>query len=144
MRATLPLLRLLLAVTSCMALADASSPVGNWMNISDKTKKAEAVIQIWEEKGELHGKLTKLLDSKDTLCTSCKDERKNKPLIGLEIIWGVKKDGDIWSGGKILDPDSGDIYSVKMELADGGQKLKVRGFMGFSLLGRTQTWVREQ
>ncbi|QNM97967.1 DUF2147 domain-containing protein [Chitinimonas koreensis] len=140
---TRPLLAGLVALAATAALADAT-PVGTWKNVSDKTGKPEALIQIWDEGGVLHGKLVKLFDSKDTLCTKCKGDKKNKPLIGLEIIWGVKQDGDEWNGGKILDPDNGDIYSVKMETADGGQKLKVRGFMGFSLLGRTQTWLREQ
>ena len=123
--------------------ADANSPVGFWKNVSDKTGKAEAIIQIWEEGGELKGKLVKLFDPKDTVCSACRDDKKNKPLVGLEIIWGVHRDGDAWDGGRILDPDSGDIYKVKMSLAEAGQKLNVRGFIGFSLLGRTQTWVRE-
>ena len=143
MHLTRPLLASLLALAISPAFADANSPIGNWKNISDKTNKPEAIIQIWEENGELKGKLTKLFESKETLCTACKGDKKNKPLIGLEVIWGVKKDGDEWAGGKIMDPDNGDIYSVKLALADGGQKLKVRGYMGFSLLGRTQTWVRE-
>ena len=143
----------LVAYASCMLTltlgmparaADSGSPVGYWMNVSDKTGKAEGVIQIWEDKGEYHGKLVKLFDPKDTVCTKCEDDKKNKPLIGLEIIWGVHRDGDLWDGGKILDPDSGEIYRVKLEMADGGQKLKVRGFIGFALLGRTQTWTREQ
>ncbi|HEY9103743.1 DUF2147 domain-containing protein [Chitinimonas sp.] len=134
----------LMALGMAAAQADALSPVGNWKNISDKTKKVEAVIQIWEEGGEYKGKLVKLFDSKETTCSACKGDKQNKPLLGLEIIWGVKKDGDEWNGGKILDPNSGDIYSVKMSLAEGGQQLKVRGFMGFSLLGRTQIWLRDQ
>jgi uncharacterized protein (DUF2147 family) len=123
--------------------ADANSPVGLWKNVSDKTGKPEAIIQIWEEGGELKGKLVKLFDPKNTICTACPDQKKDKPLIGLEIIWGVHHDGDVWDGGRILDPDSGDVYKVKMSLTDAGQKLNVRGFIGFSLLGRTQTWLRE-
>ncbi|GAB3245980.1 DUF2147 domain-containing protein [Chitinimonas naiadis] len=144
MNLTRLLLPSLFAIAVNMAQADTNSPVGSWKNISDKTKKVEAVIQIWEEGGELKGKLVKLFDPKENICSACKGEKKNKPLVGLEIIWGVKKDGDEWNGGKILDPDSGDVYSVKMQMAEGGQQLKVRGFMGFALLGRTQTWLRDQ
>ncbi|PHV10778.1 DUF2147 domain-containing protein [Chitinimonas sp. BJB300] len=134
----------LLLLDTGPVLADVNSPVGSWKNISDKTKKVEAVIQIWEENGELHGKLTKLFESKETNCTACKGDKQNKPLLGLEIIWGVRKNGDEWTGGEILDPSSGDIYSVKMRLAEQGQQLKVRGFLGISLFGRTQTWLRDQ
>ncbi|MBV8657715.1 MAG: DUF2147 domain-containing protein [Burkholderiales bacterium] len=123
--------------------ADADSPIGYWRNVSDKTGKVEAIIQIWEERGEYKGKLIKLFESKDTVCSHCHDDKKDKPLIGLEIIWGVHQDGDEWNGGRILDPESGDVYKVKMTMADGGQKLNVRGFIGFSLLGRTQTWLRD-
>lgn len=133
----------LLTLATTLALADSNSPVGNWKNISDKTNKPEAIIQIWEESGELHGKLIKLFDQKETLCKACKDDKKDKPLIGLEILWGLKKDGQEWEGGKILDPDNGTIYSAKLALIEGGQKLKVRGFLGFSLFGRSQIWVRD-
>lgn len=132
-----------LILSAGTAYADSQSPVGNWKNISDKTGKTEAIIQIWEENGELRGKLSRLFEPKETVCSACKGDKQNKPLLGMEIIWGVKRKGEEWGGGKILDPNSGDIYSVKMSLAEGGRQLKVRGFMGFALLGRTQTWLRE-
>ncbi|MGQ5524859.1 DUF2147 domain-containing protein [Chitinimonas sp. PSY-7] len=145
MRLHISLIYMLLMLAAFPALAtEATSPVGFWKNISDKTNKAEAIIQIWEENGELHGKLAKIFDPKEATCTACKGSKKDKPLIGLEIIWGVKKNGDEWTGGEILDPSSGDIYSVKMSLAEQGQQLKVRGFLGISLFGRTQTWLRDQ
>ncbi|WP_269532101.1 DUF2147 domain-containing protein [Chitinimonas sp. BJYL2] len=132
----------LLALTAPLALAD--SPVGIWKNVSDKTGKVEALIEISDVKGELRGKLVKLMDPKETVCKECPGDKKNAPLMGLEIIWGVKKDGDEWAGGKILDPNNGKIYSVKMALLEAGKKLEVRGFLGFSLLGRSQVWHRDQ
>ena len=70
----------------------------------------------------------------------------SQPIVGLEIIRDAKKaDGkDVWEGGHIVDPDNGKIYKLKMTPIEGGKKLEVRGFIGFALLGRTQTWVRVQ
>lgn len=139
-------LRLALAAAA-LALAahaaDHDSPIGYWKNVSDKTGKAEAIIQIFQEGGELRGKLVNVFDAKEPNCSKCKGVLKDKPLVGLNFMWGLKQDGSEWNGGKIVDPNDGSEYNVKMELADGGQKLKVRGFIGFALFGRTQTWLRE-
>ena len=78
------------------------------------------------------------------LCKECKDERKDKPVIGMAILWGLKKDGDTWAGGEILDPKNGKIYRCKMTLSADGKSLNVRGFIGISLLGRTQIWLRQE
>lgn len=123
--------------------SDLDSPVGNWKNISDKTGKAEAIIQVYQEGGEIRGKLVNVFNPPEPNCTKCKGALKDKPLVGLPIMYGLKPDGSQWDGGKIIDPNDGSEYNVKIELADGGQKLKVRGYIGFSLFGRTQTWVRE-
>jgi uncharacterized protein (DUF2147 family) len=119
------------------------SPIGNWKNISDKTGKVEAIIQIYQDGSELKGRILTLFDPPEPNCTKCRGPLKNKPLLGMSILYGLKQDGSEWNGGKILDPNDGDEYNVKMELADGGKKLKVRGFIGFSLFGRTQTWLRD-
>ena len=74
----------------------------------------------------------------------CDGDRKGKPVNGMTILWGLKKDGDSWANGKILDPHNGKVYSAKMKLVEGGRKLEVRGFLGVSLLGRTQVWERQQ
>ena len=74
----------------------------------------------------------------------CKDERKDQPLVGLVFMRHMKVDGGEYRGGDILDPDNGSIYRCKLRLEDNGRKLKVRGFIGFSVFGRTQTWEREQ
>ena len=77
-------------------------------------------------------------------CGHCPGELKNTPLIGLRILWDLKKDGAQWSGGKVLDPETGKIYKCVIAVEDGGKKLKVRGFIGFSRLGRTQYWLRDE
>ncbi len=78
----------------------------------------------------------------NAICTLCTDDRKNQPVMGMQVIRGMKPDGNGWDGGTIIDPKTGKIYKLKMHLEDGGQKLVVRGFIGISLFGRSQTWVR--
>lgn len=121
------------------------SPVGVWNSVDDKTKELKSEIVITENAGVLSGKISKLLrkDAKqDDVCRECTDDRKDKPLIGLEIIRGAKKaDGkDVWEDGKILDPENGKTYALRMTPIENGSKLEVRGSIAF--FGRTQTWVR--
>ena len=123
------------------------SPVGTWNTIDDVTKAIKSEIVVTETAGVLSGKVTKLLrkdvDQK-AVCNECTDDRKDKPLIGLEIIRGAKKaDGkDVWEEGKILDPENGKNYTLRLTPIEGGKKLEVRGsVLG---IGRTQTWVRVQ
>jgi uncharacterized protein (DUF2147 family) len=119
------------------------TPIGVWKTIDDETKEAKSHVEIFESKGVLYGKIIKLLlKPPDTVCDKCQGSRKNKPVLGMIILWGLKQDGKEYTGGDILDPDKGKTYSCKIEVLDGGQKLKVRGFIGFSLLGRTQFWYR--
>ncbi len=122
-----------------------NTPVGKWHSIDEKTKEIKSEITITESSGVLTGKVSKLLRKEakqDAVCEECTDARKGKPIIGLEIIRGAKKDGDnnVWTGGKILDPENGKEYTLKMTPDDGGKKLAVRGSIG--PFGRTQTWVR--
>ena len=129
-------------------IAAAGSPVGTWRSIDDKTKQERSIITITEENGELKGVVEKIFDQPGDdpahLCKECKDERKDKPVIGMAILWGLKKDGDTWAGGEILDPKNGKIYRCKMTLSADGKTLNVRGFIGISLLGRTQIWLRQE
>ena len=123
------------------------TPEGLWRNIDDKTGEAKAEIRIRDNAGALTGVLEKRLakDAKpDDLGKECSDDRKDKPLLGLEIIRGAKKaEGkDVWEGGKILDPENGRNYTLRMTPVEGGKKLEVRGSIG--PFGRTQTWVRVQ
>ena len=123
------------------------SPVGHWHTLDEKTNEVKSQIVITESGGVLTGKIEKLLrkDAKqDAVCDECSDDRKGKPLLGLEIIRGAKKaaDKNVWEDGKILDPENGKNYTLRLTPIEGGKKLEVRGSIG--PFGRTQTWVRTQ
>ena len=123
----------------------AASPVGLWKSVDDETSKPKSLIRIIEAGGILSGKVEKILTEKtDATCDKCTDDRKDKPVQGMTIITGMKKDGEGWGGGEILDPNNGKVYRSQMTLVEGGKKLEVRGYIGIPLLGRTQTWVREE
>jgi uncharacterized protein (DUF2147 family) len=128
-----------------VALA-ADSPVGRWKTIDDETNKEKSVVEVYEAGGKLYGKIVQLLEEKDggvgKLCTKCTGSDYNMPVVGMIILKDLKKDGDEYTGGTVTDPNNGKTYKCKIEVADGGEKLKVRGFIGVSLLGRTQIWHR--
>ncbi|HLM43704.1 MAG TPA: DUF2147 domain-containing protein [Archangium sp.] len=130
------------------ALAQAPSAVGRWTTIDDETKKPKSVITIYEEGGKLFGKIEKLFrepnEEQNPLCDKCEGALKNQPITGMVILRDLKKDGDEWTGGTILDPANGKTYKAKIAVQDGGKKLKVRGYIGMALLGRTQHWVRAE
>ena len=129
---------------------DYKSPVGIWKTIDDETGDVKSIVTIEKRNNELTGKVVKILKlspdvkgTPDTVkCLKCTGANKDKLIKGMTILWGVSKDGNEWTGGKILDPKTGSIYSVKLYLDETGKKLNVRGFIGFSLLGRTQVWQR--
>jgi uncharacterized protein (DUF2147 family) len=125
--------------------AGQNTPVGKWHSIDDKTKELKSEITVTETAGVVSGKVTKLLRKEakqDAVCDKCSDDRKDKPILGLEIIRGAKKEAneDVWTSGKILDPENGKEYTLKLTPEEGGKKLAVRGSIG--PFGRTQTWVR--
>ena len=137
------------AATSIVAVSAMaqSTPVGLWRNVDDKTGEVKAEIRIAETGGALLGRIEKSLrkDTKpDAVCDECSDDRKGKPIAGLEIIRGGKKteSKDVWEGGKILDPENGKEYRASFTPVDGGKKLEVRGYLG--PFWRTQTWNRVQ
>ena len=123
------------------------TPVGTWKSVDEKTGQPKSQIVIEDHGGVLQGRVQQLLrpgaDPK-ALCVECKDALKDQPMVGLPIIQGAKKaaDKDVWEGGKILDPENGKFYTLRLTPIDGGQKLEVRGSIG--PFGRTQTWVRVQ
>ena len=124
-----------------------STPVGLWRSFDEKTGEAKAEVRIAETSGMLSGKIEKRLlktAKLEDVCIECSDDRKNQPLLGLEIIRGAKKaEGrEVWEGGKILDPENGRSYTLKMTPVEDGKKLEIRG--SFGPFGRTQTWVRIQ
>jgi len=125
-----------------------NSPIGRWKTVDDATGKIKSVVTIWEEAGKLYGRIQKLVDpdpkDPNPRCTPCTGEQKGRPVVGLQILWDLQKDGNAWSGGTILDPENGKTYKCLLSLEDGGEKLKVRGFLGVPLLGRTQYWLRDQ
>jgi uncharacterized protein (DUF2147 family) len=123
-----------------------TTPVGFWNTISDVTGKPTGLVEIREENGELVGIVRGILvsaDAEDSICTKCRGDQKGKRIVGMVILRHMHRDGDEWSGGEILDPETGKTYRAKLKLTDGGKKLVVRGYVGLSLFGRSQTWVRQ-
>ncbi len=128
--------------------AVAPTPAGRWRTIDDKSGKPKSVLFLWIKDGKLYGRIDTILnpdpDNPNHKCIHCSGDMKDKELLGMQILWDMKPTGDTWSGGYIFDPDNGSTYRCVMELQDGGKKLKVRGFIGVSLFGRTQYWYREE
>ncbi|MFN0203350.1 MAG: DUF2147 domain-containing protein [Bacteroidia bacterium] len=123
----------------------AQTPIGRWKTIDDETGKPKSIMKIWEDKGKLYGVVEQLFrepnEDQDPICDKCTDYRKNKKIKGMILLSGLSKSGKEWSGGTITDPNNGKTYScyISMESPD---KLKVRGYIGVSALGRTQYWHR--
>ena len=119
------------------------SPIGTWKTIDDETGKEKSHVEIFEKDGMLYGKVIKILTKgkENSKCDKCKGALAGKPIKGLVILSGLKKDGNEWSGGKIIDPNSGKEYKASLRL-NGKDKLDVRGYVGISLVGRTQTWQK--
>ena len=125
-------------------IAAEPSPIGLWKTIDDHTHKPRGIVRIYEENGVFLGKIENSFDPEERVahCGKCADDRKNAPIMGLVIMRGIMKHGSEYSGGEILDPDTGWIYRCRFTLSSDGEKLFIRGFLGLSLLGRTQTWFR--
>ena len=130
------------------AQANDASPVGLWKAIDDNSGKPTALIRITEERGELRGKIEQLFrapgEDPNPKCTLCSDARKDQPIIGMTIVSGLKKDGDEYKNGEILDPNNGKIYKSKLSVHDGGKKVEVRGYVGVPMFGRSQVWLRQE
>ena len=134
-----------LCLFSALAHAQAT-PTGLWKTIDDETKQEKSLVRITESNGVYGGRIEKLLNPQmkpDAVCDKCSDDRKDKPVLGLTIIKGVKQNADDkakWDGGEILDPNNGKTYKVRLTPVDGGKTLEVRGFIG--PFYRNQTWTR--
>ncbi len=141
MKKTLSALALSFAAVAAFAQA---TPVGLWKTIDDETKQERSHVRISESGGVLSGKIEKLMDAtkQDAVCDLCTDVRKGKPVLGMTIVEGVKKNAgeDYWDAGSILDPNNGKVYKVRMTPKDGGKALEVRGFIGPFF--RNQQWIR--
>jgi uncharacterized protein (DUF2147 family) len=139
-----------LAALAFVASAQAGelSPVGRWRTFDDSTGHESGLIEIAKVGDVLEGKVVRIIpragESADPVCKKCDGPEKNQHVIGMKILKGFKHDGEEWDSGTILDPRSGTVYSSELRLDDGGRKLLVRGYIGISLLGRTQTWLREE
>lgn len=135
-----------IGISSFGAMAQ-MTPVGLWKTVDDSSGVVTSEIRIVENAGVVSGKVEKILDPKakqDDKCVECKDERKDQPILGMEILRGLKKaDGkDVWEGGNVLDPNNGKVYRATVTPIEGGTKLQMRGYIGFFY--RTQTWIRVQ
>jgi uncharacterized protein (DUF2147 family) len=118
------------------------SVLGVWKTIDDKTKDAKSHVKVYEKGGKVYGKVIKLLPAATTkVCVDCPGNKKGKSLIDLDILWDMAKDGNVYDDGEIVDPANGKVYTCKMYLKD-KNTLIVRGYLGISLLGRSQTWYR--
>ncbi|MBF4471302.1 DUF2147 domain-containing protein [Flavobacterium sp. HJJ] len=123
--------------------AQGQTVLGKWKTIDDETGQAKSIVEIYEKSGKIYGKIIDIINpqKRKDLCLKCSGEDKNAPILGLIIIKGLVKDGDEYNDGKILDPLKGEEYKCFITL-EGKDKLKVRGFIGVSLFGRTQYWTR--
>jgi uncharacterized protein (DUF2147 family) len=118
------------------------SVFGVWKTIDDESGEPKSHVKIYEKDGKMFGRVVKLLPKATTdVCIDCPGDKKGKSLYDIDIIWDMEKDGDTWDDGEIVDPANGKVYSCKIAL-DGNDKLKVRGYFGFSFIGRTQIWYR--
>ena len=121
--------------------ASPDSPVGQWKTIDDKSGKPKSIVQITENNGVLTGKIVELLEgATEKTCSKCEGDQKDQPLVGMKILWDLKKEGNEWTEGKIFNPADGGVYSSKAKLIDGGKTLEVTGkWMFFS---KQQQWQR--
>ena len=134
-------------VLTTHAFAANDTPVGYWKTVDDKTGEVLSIVQIYQADNALQGKIVKImpvLGQKVTdRCVKCEGDLYNARMLGMVILWGMQQvDSSTWSGGRVLDPKSGNIYNGKMTLEDNGKLLNLRGYIGIPLFGRSETWIR--
>jgi len=136
-------LKLLLYCILFFQISWAQSILGKWKTVDDVTGKEKGIVEIYEHKGKIYGKIIDIFeaDKKHLKCEKCHGEDKGKPILGMNIIKGLVRNGEVYDSGKIIDPKTGKSYSCKIAF-EGKDKLIVRGFVGVSILGRSQTWTR--
>ena len=139
---------LFLSVLFCSfsAFSQVSNIVGSWTTIDDKTGEAKSIVRIYKAtNGKYYGKIEKLFKDVDKKCTLCKDDNKDKPILGMVIITDMKEKGDKLDNGFILDPANGEKYYVTISYEKDSGKLKLRGSLDkFGMLGRNQYWIKEK
>jgi uncharacterized protein (DUF2147 family) len=138
-----------LAVVAAGALLRGQTPSieGRWRTIDDKTGEAKSIVVIAREGETFAGRVERVFappaPSTNPLCDKCDGELKDQPIVGMRVLWGFRQDGDRYKDGRLLDPESGNVYHGTLRMTDGGRSLQVRGYVGISMFGRTQTWKRE-
>ena len=136
-----------LATLCAASAAQETTPAGLWKTFSDRTGEPDGLVRIVVVNGEFEGTVVKVFSppapDPNPRCEECGGELKDKPVVGLKILRGLRRDGDGYSGGEILDPDNGKVYRCTLQMLEGGRKLKVRGFIGIPLFGRTEVWARQ-
>ena len=125
------------------------SPLGYWKTIDDVTGETKSILHIYQANNALYGKVVKIFPKpghdQNEVCSACKGNRHNQPILGMVIMEGLKQNAANtaeWSGGQIIDPTNGKIYRCLITLTNNGENLKVRGYIGMALFGRSQTWAR--
>ena len=123
----------------------AQSVLGKWKTIDDKTGMEKSIVLVYEENGLIHGKVIEIFDAqkRNRVCENCTGSLKNKPVLGMVFMKNLKKDGNEFNDGVVIDPESGKEYSCYITL-ENSETLKIRGYMGISLMGRTQYWKRHK
>ncbi len=123
-----------------------ASPVGRWKTVDDSTGKVKSIVAIREESGRLYGTIEELFDPPvpHPTCYLCTGDLKDRPLVGLQVLSGFVQDGSQWSGGQVLDPETGKIYRASIALEHGGKMLRLHGYFLVTLLGRTEHWWRAE
>lgn len=135
------------ALSATIFAAKTMSPVGFWKTMDDKTGKPKSLVHITQSADNLlQGEVVKLLEGATaTTCAHCKGDLKDKPIVGMTILGGLRPSDEYdnyWVDGQILDPKNGKTYSCNIQLIEDGQKIQIRGFIGLPMFGRTQTWER--
>lgn len=126
------------------------SPVGRWKTVDDATGKVKSIVAIREESGMLYGTIETLFDPPvpHPTCYLCTGELKDRPLVGLQVLSGFVQNGNHqngeWSGGQVLDPESGKIYRASLSVDPGGKSLRLHGYFLIPMFGRTEHWQRDE
>jgi len=126
--------------------AYAASPIGLWKTIDDVTGKPKGIVRIYGSTSDLSAAVVKIFPGGLTICSACSGRLKDKPIMGMVVMHGLKQSSDnpnVWSGGEIMDPKNGKVYSCTITVSADGRTLEVRGYLGISMFGRSQTWIRE-
>src|SRR3990167_2037027 len=146
----LNLLRILAIILTVLTFvttvfAEIASPIGYWKTIDDVTGRPKSIIQVWKTPDQvLMAKVIKVFpkQGQKKICTACKGNKHNRPIVGMVIMSGLQSHDNQWKNGEILDPENGKIYNCSARLTENGKKLRVHGYIGFPLFGRSQTWER--